>query len=103
MTVEVVWTNGAEGDLLRLYERIGDHDMAVRTLRQPLEHALGLLTRNPGLGPKVRGTKRVRRLLVGPRMRWGVFYVEEANRLMIHALLDMREDPDVLKRRLGGL
>ncbi len=103
MTHEIVWTAGAESDLLRLYEQVGDHDLAIKVLREPLNRVLNLLAENPTLGPKVHGTQRTRRLLTGPGMRFGIFYVEEVRRIMIHALMDMRQDPELLRLRLGGL
>lgn len=103
MPREVVWTSGAESDLLRLYEQMGNHDLALRVLRDPLERSLHLLADNPGLGPVVKGTRRVRRLLTGPRLRFGLFYVEETTRIMIHALVDMRDDPSLVRRRLREL
>lgn len=103
MALEIVWTAGAESDLLRLYDLLGDRDLAIKALREPLDHALGLLSENPALGPQVRGTQRVRRLLTGPRLRFDIFYVEEARRLMMHALVDMRQNPELLRLRLSGL
>lgn len=32
MPREIVWTAGTESDLLRLYNRVGDHDLALRDL-----------------------------------------------------------------------
>lgn len=83
VALEIVWTAGAEADLLRLYEQVGDHDLAIKVLREPL--------------------KRVLSLLAGPRKRFGIFYVEEARRIMIHVLIDMRQDPELLRLRLDGL
>ncbi|MDZ4402186.1 hypothetical protein [Prosthecobacter sp.] len=103
MARELVWTAGATADLLQLYEQVGDHDLAIKVLRQPLDHALSLLNENPALGPRVRGTLHIRRLLVGPKFRFGVFYVEEPRGILIHALLDMRQSSDVIRRRLGSL
>ena len=89
--------------MLRLYEQVGDHDLAVKVLREPLKRVLTLLAEYPTLGAKVHGTKRIRRLLAGPRKRFGIFYVEEARRIMIHVLIDTRQDPEMLLRRLSGL
>lgn len=103
MAFEIIWTAGAEADLQRLYDQIGDHDLALQVLHQPLEHILSLLSEYPGIGAVVRGTRRVRRVLAGPRMKYGLFYVEEGRRIMVHVLMDMREDPQVLRRRLAGM
>ncbi len=103
MAHEIIWTAGAEADLQWLYEQIGDHDLALRVLHQPLEHVLSLLAEHPGIGARVRTTRRVRRVLAGPQMRYGLFYVEEGRRVMIHVLVDMRQDPQDLEKRLARL
>ena len=103
MQPEIIWTRGAEADLLFLYEQIGDHELAVQVLHDPLDRVLGLLREFPGLGPRVKGTKRVRKLLAGPRRRYGLFYVQEGSRIFIHALLDLRQDSQVIARRLKEL
>ena len=43
MAREIIWTAGAESDLLQLYEQVGVHEVAIQTLRQPLDRALNLL------------------------------------------------------------
>lgn len=103
MAHEITWTIGAEADLQALYEQVDDHDLSLRILHQPLEHILSLLAEFPNIGARVRGTQRVRRVLTGPKMRYGLFYVEEARRIMIHALVDMRHDPKALQTRLSGM
>ena len=100
---DIVWTAGAEADLLRLYEQVGDHDLAIKVLREPLKRVLNLLAEYPALGARVHGTERIRRLLTGPGKRFGIFYVEEVRRIMIHALIDMLQNPELLRLRLGGL
>ncbi len=86
-----------------LYEQISDHDLALQVLRDPLDRVLELLKAFPDLGPRVKGTERVRKLLAGPRRRYGLFYVHEGTRIFIHALLDMRQDSELIARRLKGL
>ncbi|MDI1313243.1 type II toxin-antitoxin system RelE/ParE family toxin [Prosthecobacter sp.] len=103
MAHEIVWTAGAEADLLRIYEQVGDHDLAIKVLREPLKRVLSLLREYPALGSKVHGTQRIRRLLTGPGKRFGIFYVAEVRRIMIHALIDMRQDPELLRLRLNDL
>lgn len=103
MKSEIVWTRGAEGDLLHLYNQIGDHDVALKILRDPLDHSLELLSQFPALGAHVHGTTRVRRLLTGYKRRFALFYVQEGNRVFVHAFLDTRQDPDAIARRLRGL
>ena len=103
MAREIVWTAGAEADLLSLYQQINDHDLAIRVLREPLNQVLRLLAEFPSLGAPVRGTQRVRRVLADLRLRYGLFYVEEKIRDIIHALLDLRLDPRSIAGRLLGM
>lgn len=103
MSSEIVWTRGAEEDLLRLYQQIGDHDLALKVLRDPLDHSLHLLSQFPALGARVRGTTRVRRLLTGYKRRFALFYVQEGARVLVHAFLDNRGEPAAIARRLTGL
>lgn len=103
MAHEIVWTSGAEADLQRLYEQMNDHHLVVSRLYEPLDHVLSLLADFPSLGARVSGTRRVRRVLAGPKMCYGLFYVEEARRIMIHVLVDLRQDPQAFRTRLAGL
>ena len=103
MAHEVVWTAGAEADLQRLYEQVGDHDQAIKHLHDPLDHLVRLLADFPGIGARVRGTRRGRRVLTGSKMRYGLFSIEEGRRILIHVLTDMRQNPQDLEKRLAGL
>lgn len=107
MVPEVVWTAGAERDLLEIYLQLfdafdGDDDLILRVLRQPLQSALGLIVQHPEAGAKVKHTKGVRRWLLGPQRRYGLFYVVESRGLMIHTILDMRQNPETIWKRLRG-
>jgi hypothetical protein len=44
--------------------------------------------------------ERYRRLLI-PKYPFGVFYVVETGRIVIHAIMDLRQDPKSIERRLG--
>jgi hypothetical protein len=106
MKAEIVWTAGAERDLVVLFDQVAsvseDFEVALRLLRQPLDRAVTLLSDNPRPGAPVRGTS-IRRILLGPKFRYALFYAEEGCRLMIHALLDMRQDPNLIRDRLRKL
>jgi hypothetical protein len=59
-----------------------------------------LLESLPELGPVVFGN-RLRRVLVFNRL-YGLFYVVEPRGVILHALLDLRQDPEQIQRRIGG-
>ena len=42
------------------------------------------------------------RRLVLPRFPCGLFYVVESNRIVIHAVMDLRQNPETIRRRLLG-
>lgn len=42
-----------------------------------------------------------RRLLL-PHFPYGIFYTLESGRIIIAAITDLRQDPDAIRRRLGG-
>ena len=107
MVPEAVWTAGAERDLVEIYLQLfdafdGDADLISRVLRQPLQSALGLLPQHPEAGARVKRTKGVRRWLLGPQRRYGLFYVVESRGIVIHATLDMRQNPETIWKRLRG-
>ena len=43
---------------------------------------------------------RYRRLLI-PRYPFGIFYVVESNRIVVHAVPDLRQDPEKIRERFS--
>lgn len=106
MPVETLWTAGAERDLIEIHGRLhevleGADDLLASMLERPLEAALRLLGQHPELGARVKGATRFRRWLLGPRRWYGLFYVVESRGIVVHALLDVRQDPRLIRKRLG--
>lgn len=99
---ETIWTLGADMDVQSIYERLEklEEGMGDRFYAEVLED-LNLLESFPEIGSLVYADK-VRRVLVFNR-NYGLYYVVEKNRLVIHALLDLRQDPDQIRRRFHGL
>ena len=89
----------AEADLLehfiRLEERGGGRG---ERFYRSLDRALELLRQQPEMAPVYRG--KIRRLVLRS-FELGVFYAIEGDRLMIGAILDLRQDPDQIERRLN--
>lgn len=43
-----------------------------------------------------------RRKLVSGHYQFGVFYILESKRLIVHAIIDLRKDPEQILKRLGS-
>ena len=89
-------------DVQHLYERmeLWDEGAGDRFYNQVLA-SVRMLEAFPHIGPVVHRGK-VRRVLVYNR-HYGLYYVVENRGLILHALLDLREDPQVVMRRLKGI
>lgn len=74
-----------------------------RIFERPLESCLRLLRQHPEIAPRVRGASRVRRSLFGPKSRYGLLYVVESRGILIHAVLDMRQNPKAMMKRIQGI
>ena len=91
---------GAEADLLENYVRLeelreGLGDRFYRTI----DFALERIRQFPESAPVYQGPYR--RLVMRP-FGCGVFYSIEGERVMVGAILDLRQDPDSIRRRLLG-
>jgi hypothetical protein len=65
-----------------------------------VNQAISLLQEFPHLGSVY--ARPFRRFLLRDRVT-GLFYTLEGRRLFVHALPDLRQDPELLRRRLGGV
>lgn len=97
-----VWTLGAESDVQAIYERLETWEEGTgdRFYEEVLA-SVRLLEAFPDAGAIVYAGK-VRRVLVFNR-NYGLFYVPETRGLVIHALLDLRQNPEQIRRRFGVL
>ena len=100
--MNAVWTLGAEADVQHIYERMEawDEGTGDRFYDEVLA-SVRMLEAFPHIGPLVHRGK-VRRVLVFNRF-YGLFYVIENRRLILQALLDLRQDPESVMRRLRGI
>jgi toxin ParE1/3/4 len=64
-----------------------------------LDAALLLLRRHPEIGPIYSGPYR--RLLVRD-FPYGIFYQSQPERVVVAAIVDLRQDPGVIRRKLLG-
>lgn len=100
--MEVVWTMGADADLQAIYERLDRCDAGTgdRFFESLLEKAEQLQL-FPQIGPVVhRGFTR--RVLVFER-HYGLFYSVESLGIILHAIADLRRDPEQITERLRRL
>ncbi len=107
MPIDVIWSAGAERDLLEIHQLWfdlldQDDSRITEVLELPLHSALRLLAEHPEIGVKVRGAPAMRRWLMGPQRRYGLFYVVESRGIVIHAMLDLRQSPEHIRKRLTG-
>ncbi len=108
MALEIVWTAGAERDLAELHLQLflgsdENDELVARLLEAPLEENLRLLRDHPELAPRVRGKPNIRRKVLGYRNHLGLFYCVEKRGIIIHALLDLRQDPKMIAQRLSRI
>jgi len=85
---------GAQSDLLSIYSSRGER---VYLLANQALHQLSVF---PESGPV--NWMQIRRLVV-PRTNLGIFYTLAGRRVMVGALLDLRQDERWIKKRLREL
>lgn len=82
----------AQLDYFKAYERYGER------FDGPCEQSLELLRNHHLIGRVFR--RHYRRLLI-PKTPFGIFYTVEGERVMVGAILDLRQDPRAILKRLG--
>lgn len=88
---EVVLLAGAQADLLELYARYTESGY------QRIDKELELIRKMPEIAPVFAGRFR-RRVVSGTP--FGIFYAVVGSRVIVSAILDLRQDPAVVLRRL---
>jgi len=97
---EVVLLRGAEDDALNLFIAIHERSTnRAEKFSRALDRALGELSVFPEIRSRYRGRYR-RKLVIGFR-EYGVFYTVEGDRVMVQAILNLRQDPQQIRRRLS--
>ncbi|MCB1089582.1 MAG: type II toxin-antitoxin system RelE/ParE family toxin [Verrucomicrobiae bacterium] len=99
MALETIWTARAEADLLREFARLEDRaEGSGNSLLAMIDSGLRLVRVMPEMAPTYSTPFR-RLVLKSPR--FGVFYVVEGNRIVVHAVCDLRQDRASILRHLG--
>ena len=91
--MEVVFLLSAELDLFQAYEIYGDR------LHEKIDAALRLLASQPALGSPLAFKGGFRRKLV-LRSPFAIYYTLEGQRIIVHGVIDQREDPEKILGRL---
>ena len=97
---EIVLLGGADGDLIELYNGFEDRSLGTGgDFDAAFVKACDLLARHPEIGRRYSG--EFRRLLM---LDWhlGIFYTVTGLRVFIHAIVDVRQYPQQITRRLGA-
>lgn len=89
--MEIVLLQGAQADLLNAYARYGDRFYAEA------DAALEQIRTHPESAPVFRGAYRRKLILHTP---YAVFYDIAGRRVMVKAVLDLRQDPRRILERL---
>jgi plasmid stabilization system protein ParE len=96
MQVELL--QGAEADLLEGYVWLEERSAGLgERFYRSLDFALERLRKHPEMAPVYRGAYR--RLILRP-FGFGVFYTITGERVMVGAILDLRQDPGSIAERL---
>ncbi len=90
MTLEVIWTSGASQDYLNADARLAP--------TSAIDGLVQLLRLFPEMGSPE--SDKVRRALVGNRRVYGLFYSSDATRIIVLALIDLRQSPEAIESLL---
>jgi len=95
---EIVFLFSADEDIQAAYEFYEDCQPGRgEVFMRLLDVGFTYVREFPQVGPVFKG--RYRRVLV-PDFPFGIFYSLEGNRIIITAILDLRQDPEVIRKRL---
>ena len=95
--MELLWLAAAERDLMELYDRAEAHGGGTALLER-IGQSTGNLRAFPLIAPVFAGS--IRRLVL-VKLSLGVFYAVEGRRVLILRVLDLRQHPGTIRRRLG--
>lgn len=99
--VEIVWLRSADDDVQQAYNRFEDRWPGFgNSFLLAVEAVLERLKFHPEIGTIAKGD--VRRVLV-PDFSFGVYYQFTGGRIMINSVLNLRQNPELLQRRLDDL
>ena len=98
--MDLIFLLSAEVDIQMAFNRFEEHQEARGILfMQHLDAAFTHLRHQPEIAPVYAGLYR--RLLVS-KFPYGIFYESQATRIIVAAVVDLRQSPRAIHRRLFG-
>ena len=99
MSLEVVVLRGAESDLQSAFNHYEDKAEGLgEEFLLAIDGSLTAVGQFPEMARVYH--KTIRRLVIS-RFPYGIFYAVEGQRIIVHAVLDLRQDPENIRNRLG--
>jgi len=98
--IDLVLLLQADRDIQSAFERYENYQAGRGEIfvRQ-LDVALTLLRHHPEIAPVYSGPYR--RMLIRD-FPYGIFYQPQATRLIVAAIMDLRQDPQAIRKKLSG-
>jgi plasmid stabilization system protein ParE len=97
---ELILLRQADTDIQTAFDRYEEFQAGRgEVFMRQLDAALGLLRQHPELAPVYAGPYRRMLLRDFP---YGIFYQAQATRIVVAAVVNLRQDPEGIRRRLFG-
>ena len=95
---EIIFLLQADLDIQAAFNRYEDHQEGRgEVFMRQLDAAVTLIRQHPEIAPIYAG--QYRRMLMHD-FPYGIFYQVQPQRAVIAAIMDLRQDPDAIRRRL---
>ena len=97
--IELVLLLQADLDIQAAFERYEDYQQGRgEVFMRQLDAALGLLRHHPEIAPVY--ARPYRRMLMR-EFPYGIFYEAQPSRIVVTAIMDLRQAPQAIRRKLG--
>ena len=97
MITEVIWISGAAED----FQNIQSESEQFAVFARALAAALELLKALPERGAKIPHSRLIRRILVGKKRQYGLYYSPVGTRLIVIGLFNLRQAPEEIAKVLS--
>jgi plasmid stabilization system protein ParE len=98
--IELILLQQADADIQAAFDRYENYQEGRgEVFMHHLDAAFTLLRQNPEMAPPYAGSYR--RMLVRD-FPYGIFYSVQPSRLVVVAVMDLRQDPETIRRKLLG-